>query len=226
MQAINDTSSQVALAMELNNHGVELLQTKRYGEAVAVFSKVLGGVKTLLSQGDGCTLSADILASPFCKFLNSKSQQPIADSGFFLFQSPLIVNCEFDSKASFNDLVRLSTVSLYNLALGYHLGALDAKNPCKLYRRALAFYQLAHNIEIPKVEMELGIVLTMAIVNNIGHIHHVFANDDKAIHCFQHLLQTIMYVTNCGQGNAVPHLEGFLQNVQISILKPVSAPSA
>ena len=224
MQTPED-ASRAAHAMELNNQGVKLLQAKRYGEAVNVFSNVLAIVKSLLRGSESEDIEMTEPSAPFCQFLQSQCLPTSADNELFLFQCPLIVNPQPAWTVTFDDLVRLSTISLYNLALSYHLGALEAQDRTKLFRKALAFYELAHKLQTPE-DSDLGVQLTMAIVNNIGHIHGVLGNQAKVTQCFEYMLSTIMYLTDCGHGSGIPQLEGFVQNVQNAVLKRPTAPAA
>jgi tetratricopeptide (TPR) repeat protein len=224
--------------MRLNNEGVQLLQTGSYTEAVKVFSQVLATVKGLLSEEnreqewsmeEGEAMAESV---PFCHFKGPKCQMDFDEvntSGeLFLFQRALVVDYDTSSSTMvhFNSLVKLSSISLYNLALSYHMGALEMKTSRKMFRKALTFYELAHSIQTPE-ELDLGVLLTLAIVNNIGHIHSLLNNKSKAEQCFQHLLSTIMYVTDCGEGEALPQFDGFFSNVMNSVLKQQpSAPAA
>lgn len=238
---IADTTSCSATAVEtmrLNNEGVQLLQAGSYNEAVKIFSHVLATVKTLLNEENReqtWTMDEDeaMETAPFCHFKGSKCHmnfdEEVNTTGeLFLFQKALVVDYDNSSAAlvHFNSLVKLSSISLYNLALSYHLGALEMKTSRKMFRKALTFYELAHSIQTPE-ELDLGVLLTLAIVNNIGHIHSVLNNKAKANQCFQHLLSTIMYVTDCGEGESVPMFDGFFSNVMGTVLKQEpSAPAA
>jgi len=226
MQTPQDSHS-AALAMELSNQGVQLLQAGKYGEAVNVFSDVLAFVKALLNgQEQDTSMSNSRPPAPFCTFLiNHQSLHGSPEGALFLFANPIVVNCQRAGSVAFQDLVRMSIISLYNLALTYHMAAAQAQQPAKMLRKALSFYELAHKLQTPDDD-ELGVLLTMAIVNNTGHVHGVVGNDTKAKQCFQYLLSTIMYLTEGGEADDIPQLEGFVRNVQNSVLKQPSAPAA
>lgn len=234
--AASTTTSRAVRTMKLNNEGVQFLQVGRYGEAVKVFSHVLATVKGLLNEENReqeWSMNNDefgMEGSPFCCFKGLKCQVDFDEANtsgnLFLFQKALVVEYDTSSIVPFNALVKLSSISLYNLALSYHLGALEMKTSRKMFRKALTFYELAHSIQAPE-ELDLGVLLTLAIVNNIGQIHSVLNNKAKADQCFQHLLSTIMYVTDCGEGEAVPQFDGFFSNVMNSVLKQEpTAPAA
>ena len=213
--------------MELHNEGVEYFEAKRYGEAVEIFSDVLSAVKTQLNamKGEFATTNA---SAPFCHFLPSEDMNSATSNGFFLFKSPLVVNTDLASSICMDSLEKLASVTLYNLALSYHLGALEARNPRRLLllQKALAFYDLSRKIQAPG-HLEFELVLNMAIVNNIGHIYGQQNQASKAVECFQHILAMVMYVVDCGGGSTIPHLDGFIGNIQRSVInqKP-SAPAA
>ena len=63
--------------------------------------------------------------------------------------------------------------------------------------------------------MDTTIYQTMAIVNNLGHIHFITNNLEFSAQCFENLLSTLMFVMDCGDQNmlASEHIDGFLSNV-------------
>ena len=93
-------------------------------------------------------------------------------------------------------------------------------------KRALRLYEFAYHVQT-KEQISLNNMQTMALVNNIGHIHRVLKNEEEASQCFQHLLSVIMYVVgDCGERESNDHLDGFLANVMPLILQQSPSASA
>lgn len=57
----------------------------------------------------------------------------------------------------------------------------------------------------------------MLIMNNVGHIHSIMANDGNAMQCFQHLLSTLMFLVEAGERDMVWEFEGFFENIQKTV---------
>ncbi|CAB9497076.1 expressed unknown protein [Seminavis robusta] len=214
------------------NCGVKLLLDKRYHEAVATFTSLLGRLRaqrSCMEDEEGQASFDQKDEHQWVHFLHPIQRQDLNDSECFIFASPLIiVDCPTASTKPPSNLT-LSLMTVYNLALTYHLGATETK-PCdSIFRKALSFYQLAHNIQqVPNdLGNDISTLLSIGISNNIGHIHGYVGHQDKATQCFQHLLNTIMYVTGCGwTSQKVPQIDGFLHNVQSWVLKQQPAPAA
>ena len=64
-----------------------------------------------------------------------------------------------------------------------------------------------------------GATETMAIANNLGHVHLSVGDAIKARQCYEHLLSTIMFVTQAGEDrNSIQHFDGFFWSVQAMVL--------
>lgn len=143
-----------------------------------------------------------------------------AGSELFLFRSALLLlSGDHDEKGSdccstccSNSSFTKSTfvTVLYNLALSYHLKALEL-NDIQSLTQALSYYQIAYRVVVSGATAPLPQV--MAIFNNIGHVHRLLRNDDGAKNCFQHLLSVMMLVQQTGEVNRINKWDGFLSNV-------------
>jgi hypothetical protein len=205
-----------------------MLQSQRYHEGVAIFTNVLTLAKDCVF---GATTNA-CSRGRWMRFFNPQSCRRLTDdtTGCFVFQSAITVDATTILDAS--SFVSLTSVAAYNLALTYHLGAVTTK-PCESnFLNALSFYQLAHKLQQQSNDMdeEFGVLLSMAIANNIGHMHVMAGDAVKAAQCFQHLLNTIMYVLDrgCWSGSVLSPLimDGFLQNAQRWVMIPQPSPAA
>jgi len=170
----------------------------------------------------------------------------------FLFQSPIIVSyisgahdcdCDCDmleshqskNDDSFYNLVRFSSAILFNLALTYHLAALQdqdktgPQSPEKLAKqkrklsKALTFYKLSYTM-MQDCHHD-GVLETMAIANNLGHAQLMVGDVPKAKQCYEHLLSTMMFVVDAGtvaggaeSGIPTRHFDAFFHSVQTMVL--------
>jgi tetratricopeptide (TPR) repeat protein len=224
-------------AIELNLEGVQFLESGNCGSAVAAFSKSLSAVKAVLSAYQ--PPEEDMPSSKFAQaqeliFQFSSTgidiqRLDLEDSSAavpFVFKSPITVACTKTATdacsspdAEFRSLVKFSSTLLFNLALAYHLAGNVAKDPSaqrKKLKKALTFYKLTYTMM--QDTMDTGIMETLAIVNNLGHVQHALGDVDKAKQCYEHLLSTIMYVSDMGERDAIQHFDGFFQSVQSTVL--------
>jgi tetratricopeptide (TPR) repeat protein len=110
--------------------------------------------------------------------------------------------------------IRLSFVYLYNLALTHHLAyvhdvpfLLVATNHPKASTsstehliKALTLYELAVSVQSAEQDsFHVTALQSMAILNNLGMVHKVLGNHDRAQDCFENLLATILYYQNYEQ---------------------------
>ena len=98
-----------------------------------------------------------------------------------------------------------SLVVMFNLALSYHLLAVDMVEHSAYYhhaatigyetylKQALSLYELS-NAVMECEQMECGFHFIMCLTNNVGHCHNVLGDQIKATQCFEHLLSIQMYL--------------------------------
>ena len=84
-------------------------------------------------------------------------------------------------------------------------------------RKSLWLYDAANSVRMQE-NLSLNVIQSMAIVNNMGHIHSVLKNSGKAKLCFKHLLRLIMIVNDADGEESIEELDGFLMNVTSLIL--------
>jgi tetratricopeptide (TPR) repeat protein len=224
-----------------NNEGVTLIESGLYNEAISEFSKGLTLVKKILAlQGDDDeadeaeTSSEQGSQSPSYHF--HKMQEPKAKNDCenqeefvsdepFIFKAPLYIQSRVTDHKSFTYYVESSFMLLYNLALTHHLSSINGNNTQKSLRKALALYELAYTIQTTE-DIQLTVLQTMAIANNLGQIHAALEDEEKSRQCFQHLLSSIMFMNDCGERDSVEQMDGFIANVMPLILMGSSAPAA
>ena len=233
-------SSAIAVS-RFNNEGVSLIENGLYDEAISEFSKGLTLVKNILAlqgdddQADEAGTSAEPESqSPSYHF--HKMQEPKVTKKFedqeeflsdetFIFRAPLYIQSRVIDHTSFTYYyVESSFMLLYNLAITHHLSALSGKDTQKRLQKALKLYELAYTLQMTE-DIQLTVLHTMAIVNNVGLIHAALQDEVKSRQCFQHLLSSIMFLHECGDRDSVEQIDGFIANVMPLILTGALAPA-
>ena len=231
------TSHTATVATSLNNEGISQVEMGNYEAAAASFSKGLSIVKQALSSNDWENLSSrpfqetqssaeETPACQFCKLHSSEiimdcddddDEKDLSAQEGFVFKDPIMVLPQSMASPSYAFFVKLSFIQLYNLALTHHLCALHRANPEPFFRKALSLYELAYTIHVSE-DVELTILQSMAIVNNLGQLHRKLDDFEKSQQCFENLLTTLMFVRDCGEQDNQHMLDGFLSNVMYLIL--------
>jgi tetratricopeptide (TPR) repeat protein len=234
-----------ARATTLNNEGISFINSRQYDEAISSITRGLALVRQVLAeQDDNDSYFEDECdpVSPACFFLEVASNKPkemkisnctesIREQTPFAFQNPLYINTQVPARrvVCLQYFVELSFILIYNLALAHHMSALRDTTPLaeRKFMKALSLYEFAYSIQMTE-EIQLSVLQTMAIFNNMGQIHSSLNNVEKSEICFQHLLSTIMFVNDMGAGerDAVDQMDDFLGNVMALILKDSSAAAA
>eukprot|EP00934_Nitzschia_sp_Nitz4_P004184 Nitzschia sp. Nitz4//scaffold30_size153850//66942//67781//NITZ4_002776-RA/size153850-processed-gene-0.12-mRNA-1//1//CDS//3329547258//4174//frame0 len=122
----------------------------------------------------------------------------------------------------------LSAVILFNLALCYHLAALnmnkeDTDKNFTLTRRealckACSLYSLHYQMLATEEDQDFDavkVMLLLASINNLGHVNTLLGEDAAANKCFQWMLNTLLLLVNSRQWTQRIEgvsLEGFFQN--------------
>lgn len=87
----------------------------------------------------------------------------------------------------------LSAMLLYNLAVSHHSQGIRQGNTHEL-AMALRFYRLSHCV-LEKVKdvvnLEIHLLILMALLNNMGHIHASYYNVDQTSRCIEWLQRAI-----------------------------------
>lgn len=223
--AMTSSTSQIA---NLNSQGIEMLECGQYKQAAQFFSSGLSVVKQAIacldSEDDENMESSDVARPISCfhkaqetklMMSNNKYEDQIADDKPFVFKCPIsITDSAIEEEASYGYLIELSFMQLYNLALCHHLSALSSSDTAseKKLQKALSLYELAYTITMTE-DIQPTVLQTIAIVNNLGHIHSALGHTDCSQQCFENLLSTIMFIKDCGEENSVEQMDGFLSNV-------------
>ena len=98
----------------------------------------------------------------------------------------------------------VSTSILFNLALAHHLSAkhdLSSTTKEAKLNKAARLYELASNLEQKRFEPGTNPLFMMTIVNNLGAIYHDLGQQENSKRFFQHLLSTMLFITEFGKGD-------------------------
>jgi tetratricopeptide (TPR) repeat protein len=223
----------------LNNEGIHYINKGNYEEAMKLISKGLSLVKQVLlvqdrpTKTDSYNMNMDENETLPCEFLELDPEDPSAalieasrGNKPFIFSSPIYVPSDVNQAVTLQNLGTLSFILLYNLALTHHLSAIDGQLCLKKLQKALSLYELAYTLQMTE-DIELSMLQTMAIVNNLGQIHTALGNQDQSQSCFEHLLSTIMLLKDYGDRESVDSLDGFILNcMPLILVGEASAPAA
>jgi hypothetical protein len=120
---------------------------------------------------------------------------------------------------SYNEIVFVSCIVIFNLAIAYHL-----QGDSESLVRALKLYELSFNLQRDQ-QFDNNILFILATINNLGSIHKQLKDEHSSQICFEHVLSTLMYLTDCGKANDC-HLDGFFRNISGVVSKGCAAPAA
>ena len=154
------------------------------------------------------------------------------DDEFFLYKHPIHLPEDPDTLACREDTcTAISAALIFNMALAnqqlssIELTALGDAAAEERLERAARLYKLAYNLQ-ERNEVFLSPLFMMAIINNLGLLYQSLDQKDTAGNCFQHLLTTLMFVTDYEYGDGTVALDGFFRNTTHLISQPCPAPAA
>lgn len=228
-----------------NNLGVFFLRDRKYFEAIHSFMEaakfVVGDDRFTVraaptfqafylllddfrTRVNGCGFADKGHVDTPPKF-DEMSEDALRHESTYAFQYPIVLSTDATGPEAGNlaaeATIQLSLITLYNMGLAFHRAALDL-NSLHILQQALVHYEIAYRILIsdPRVLVSQA----MVILNNIGHIHRLMHNEDRARACFQYLLTTMIYVQQRGDSQQIPHWESFFSNV-VDLIAPAPRPA-
>jgi tetratricopeptide (TPR) repeat protein len=219
------TSYQQAIAE--NNSAVTLFESGNYRLAIVSFSNALQIFKTIMDrppvehheQSLKTTLDQCMARRRNIHGIGSEVDE---SSEHFMYRQAIHVPVEID--CSFRASALISTMIIFNLALAHQLLAATHDKKEQLLSKAAKLYEYGFNLQRAE-DFESNVLFTLATVNNLGLIHQQLNASDQAKNCFEHLLSSMMYLIDCGEGHGF-EFDGFLRNVSAMISQPSSAAAA
>lgn len=244
------------LIATLNHHSAVLIENKLYGPAIKLLRKAIllklddctlltpggtctGTFNTLMTNGDSTTKVKTAVDQQTCttktesvgRCFHFITDAECIDDEDFVYRTPLRSNLEATADAEKNENESedelLEYILLFNIALAYHLWALeegrDHPNVRRL-KKALQYYELSFSIQADIGH--LSITQILALVNNCASIYRQLDRKQRADKFYRHMLSALMTMVELGETSDVDQLNGFLHNVCRLILKDVAAPAA
>ena len=244
-----------------SNLGVLVLRQKRFDDAISCFRAVIEHINQKVLAGapaDSKPCSSENVLQAFY-FLLDGTNFPVKDptslptlprkgdpsQDIYVFGNPIVISetqgkVNADAPVRSDEWLRVSQVCLYNLAVTYHLAALERQeflsqhtpsidhraDPSmeELMNLALSYYEMTYRVLLG--EKDVLASQAMVILNNVGHIHKLKGNEEGSKKCFQYLLSTMMYLQETGHEKQIHHWDRFFSNVMDLILYPSPAPAA
>ena len=129
----------------------------------------------------------------------------------------------------------LSVILIFNLALAYHLSALQSSSTQHLFGRSIQLYEIVGKLlrnEANKLGANGLLRLTMVVANNLSVIHGFVQNYTRQNQYLQQLLSTMMYVIESprcsvkNDCNSQEEMEGYAKNTSRLILRKQCAHAA
>jgi tetratricopeptide (TPR) repeat protein len=145
----------------------------------------------------------------------------------FVYRSPILFSQEDIDEQEYDE-PGIHCEILFNMALTYHLWALDDSlvSSKKQYRlkKALKLYEYSFSMQTGLGFMSITTLL--ALVNNCASIYKLLEKTERAEKFYNHMLSTLMAMIEIGEASEVDELDGFLHNACRIILQDVAAPAA
>jgi hypothetical protein len=210
----------VATTIDLNNRGVELVETGKVEAALQMFNAALRSSRSLLDSRGPASLSSngnygrESSGAQRCSFTGTKQG---------LFSVPCHLHwCDDDQAVAtfvcsntcripeqgFTDQCAAfySFICLFNLAVTTHLRALLSMDGTttnnksgihsggfSLLTAAKRLYELTHQLLV-RDEGPISVMFNLVIVNNLGHVYKRMGETEKVRQCFEHLLSCLMFI--------------------------------
>ncbi|KAG7352734.1 hypothetical protein IV203_008782 [Nitzschia inconspicua] len=200
------------------NRSCSLIEQGEYYEAIVQLTSSLSALKQIMphASDDGSiktSLDECIRSRTACSNIDEEVQ------GQFIYERVIYYNIPTDDEISYRESVLVSCIVIFNLAIAYHL-----RGDRTSLTKSLKLYELSFNLQKDQ-QFENNILFTLAIVNNLGLVHRKLNDEQSASKCFDHILSTLMYLTDCGQASE-HHLDGFFHNVTGVVSQPTVAAAA
>lgn len=106
----------------------------------------------------------------------------------FVFKRPFAITNDMSPDHVSETTMRI----MFNIALSYHRLGYQSGDTRSNLEKAVKMYSLGYNI-LSGDDVGCSIML-VAMTNNLGHVHHLLGNHDKASCYFQQLLMALMYI--------------------------------
>jgi hypothetical protein len=226
-----DSSNDIIVrAVHLNNDGAYYIQLANINQAIKVLNDALVGLRQLARHEvsrprPSNTPSPSSSSKPSFSFLDngttmySSRATPGNDSSYgdFVFRDPVRVDWDPSVAAEYSLFSEVTVAIFHNLALAILLHVMEhgGSKTAELERASkILEYAL---LTIKRDSVDVHVILTCALMNNLGQIYMLRREEALAKRCFAGLLQTLMYMVVSGESGKVQHhqLAGFFANTSV-----------
>jgi tetratricopeptide (TPR) repeat protein len=131
----------------------------------------------------------------------------------FVFRDPIEIPFDSVAKTSLRhgSFAKLSIIVMYNLALAFHLSALQKSSLPRL-KRARKLYELAFQMHL-KESSDVTLLFSLALMNNLALIYDMLGEHERSKMCFTNLLATMMFLLESNEAHSIKQWDGLLSNV-------------
>jgi tetratricopeptide (TPR) repeat protein len=207
--------STYATVIILNNQGAQYLQNGCFRKAAKSFHLALDTIKAAM-EIDHTDDNDDSIENNAVTFEWSSEPRYLQNEDTeetFVYRRSLIIH---PTHQPFRGRLRQeSTAILYNLGLAYHLYGLEHNS--NFLQTAVTFYEFA----LEMTETRMHDLFVLAVLNNLGQIHHEICDFEKSMQCFAHVFNELQCVS---RPMDACDFKGFLLNLTLEA--PSTAPSA
>ena len=223
-------SPSITSIVNLNQESICMLEAKNYSKAALLLTKAVADLKTVLACDSSRGIACDDLCFSFDLPLSKVAEEVDDNDQPFVFETPVRVTTlgadnailKYREQRSTKDvhqtLKMLSFSLIFNLAITFHLGALHHKSATttllkikKKLMKSLSFYSLATTMLQTNSDVApLGIMESVAIANNQGHVYRLLHEQRQADECYQKVLSLIIYTAENGQSSEILQFQRFL----------------
>ena len=244
---MTSVSQQIHDTIKMNNDAVIQLEGADYESSIATLATALRSSKHILESCDGtCDFTPtpsldDCMSSRPCSpkrieliceekddTYNQLDDQEAGPS--YVYRHAIHVPLEMADSDDYETCVKLSVIILFNLALAHQMSAmvstkLSTNKKESMLRKALKFYMLSYNLHREE-ELQDTTLFILAAVNNMGLLYHVLNEEESSGKCFSHLLATLMFLIDCGEGSITKNFDGFFTNASHMVFPSMSTAAA
>lgn len=207
-------------AIAQNNEAVSLIANGDYASGISNLFDALNSFKELMHatsylrdfQAPMTSSLDDCMKEGYHTYTETIPQD---DERNYLYQRAILIP-QVERAFTYQENVMASCIIVFNLALVHHLSSSLVK--------AIQLYELSFSIQLEE-QFENNVLFTVAVINNLGLAHRLLRDEETSGKCFEHVLATLMLLTDCGQANT-RQWDGFFFNVTCLISEPSVAPAA
>ena len=163
-----------------------------------------------MTPGEVLKTTAQAASTAAAKFRCGDPSKP------FVCDDPIPIT-SFPITMEGDDIVAyLSFTLLFNLALSYHLRALQDDSMCRevssrLFETAQRLYE--YTFQLQSQLTEVSVLTTVALLNNLAQVHKSLKNEFEAYQCEKLLLSALLLIVDMGEPAWKDRVDSYMCNV-------------